>query len=134
MSSAVETPVGMNLDAEVAERVMGYQRLSVWQGDPLDCLTTPDGNRLVGWYRKDGTFTWHAWERGGGFSTDIVAALAVLESSYRYSIERFPGSRRYGCSIALKEGHASGFAVRDTLPEAICRAALVAAGRKEGTQ
>lgn len=134
MSNAVETPVGMNLDAEVAERVMGYQRLSVWQGEPLDCLATPSGERLAGWYRKDGTFTWHEWERHSSFSTDIVAALTVLEAAYWYAVERHQDSRRHECRITLMEEGAVGYAACDTLPEAICRAALVAAGGKERAQ
>lgn len=118
---------GRELDAAVAERVMGWSNVHYngrtdrvsykWMGIP------PDGRS----YNTEVRY----------FSTDIAAAMEVLNKAdgmweLMQCVERevlddesTPFVLRYRCSLRFGDnlGHASGCA---TAPEAICRAALAA--------
>lgn len=122
--------VGRELDAAVAERVLGWTELSTKYG-PL-CGQHPESEDSL---RKYGPTSVPS------YSTDIAAAMEVLNkadglwelSRYPYldddAEEDTPYTLLYSCR--LRFGDHLGSAEGDTAPEAICRAALNAVKARE---
>lgn len=118
--SQPELAAGRELDALVAERVMGWRSIgsdgiSTFgdpPNDPLDLSGTGDGHFHVPRY-----------------STDISAAWEVVEKAKDWRITIDGGEYHgdsWGVKIANNDGYFYGFG--DTAPLAICRAALAAVG------
>jgi Phage ABA sandwich domain len=127
-------PAGRELDALIAERVMGLPALSVqdWQGKRLwhrrgdDRLYT----EAVPYYSTDIAAAWqvveciHAWaplcggDRCDHFSIDAPALLSNPEPPALWAVgwHDYAGGERI-CSLE---------ATADTVPLAVCRAALLA--------
>jgi hypothetical protein len=131
-----DLPAGRELDALIAEKVMGYRWLTKWMGEPGEYLESPDGF-LAGWRRSDGGITGHLDGVAKNtvlrpYSTDIAAAWEVVEkitSSGRLMggvTKRLNG--KYSALVSEQLG--GGVFVMsddvDTAPLAICRAALKA--------
>jgi hypothetical protein len=107
-------PVGNRMDAVVAEQVMGWH----WQDFPSeDDAFTSTGM----WLDKHNRF-WHNdnWKP----STKIIYALDVIDKFTYYEIKRLGG--RYNVYIENDDNVRTGVAQEDSLPFAICRAALLA--------
>jgi len=106
---------GRELDAEIAEKVMGWRRSSQYDAKGLCLLLTPPNEpdevtRLVDFY-----------------STDLCAAHSVLDVfAAPWWIERYRNAT-YECRIWRPENEGRndyGIGTGPTLPLAICRAAL----------
>lgn len=107
----IELVAGRELDALVAEKVMGWTR--------CDHRDLEDG---LWWCRGDGA---HIWPADWTPSTDIAAAWQVVErlvALTNWEVQVF--AKRHARYVV----HASPFVVTeaDTAPLAICRAALAA--------
>lgn len=121
---------GRELDALVAERVMGWTLTT-----PVD----PACDFAVG-TKRDGTDARRNFGRGPDgkevsfplYSTDIAAAWQVVEKlradGYEVQVAAEPDPRvsAYHCEIARLSDSGSTVEFDDTAPLAICRAALAA--------
>lgn len=107
---------GRELDAEVAEKVMGwYQRV----------LASPHPRSQKNWYRPGSRHPVVL----PGFSTDIAAAWLVVNHLYHsglwdITIRISPVSRRWVCSLDAPNRTVSIGSSDNTAPLAICHAAL----------
>jgi hypothetical protein len=137
--NSVERLAGRELDALVAEKVMGWQRM----------------------VRPDYDWAGHEWRIGGlgsggihlpSFSTDIAAAWEVVAEMERRGwscviatnacangrqngVKFYEGWRSLGYSIFDGEPHPGHTFVAETIPRAICHAAVAAlAATTEGSQ
>lgn len=116
---------GRGLDAEIAERVMGWTRRKYWCGsDELSDLFPPSG---AGSFDDHGQFP--------AFSTDIAAAFTIMDELARRChkigvMNRYAANRVWACSLILFPGDQKRerqiFEYGDTAPLAICNAALKA--------
>jgi hypothetical protein len=121
---------GPELDALVAERVMGWKRTNrrpcypeAWANYPQEWFLTPDGSvenvTNLPRYSADITVAWEVMEKLRGlFDEDYFWHIATLRHGRvsAYFAEEYPpatGKRIVGRSEA------------DTAPEAICKAALL---------
>lgn len=118
-----EQPVGPELDALVATKVMGWTCEKFW---PVSDMRHDRRKPCETWRQPDGSA-----QMGGGvwaFSTDIERAMRVLckargtshfdigskaDGNYYCQIQPFPGDEPIGYGVGA------------TISEAICRAALV---------
>lgn len=142
-------PAGRELDALVAERVMGWTRLDVrpscWP--PAVSLTCIELGPRFGttvppyagpWWLPPGVTAERGPVNGVGFpeySTDIAAAWTVLETVQRRSaclasVTKFRDGA-HGCIVESNRdgerlGKETAYARADTAPLAICRTALLA--------
>jgi hypothetical protein len=87
---ALKLDAGPELDAVVAEVVMGFKIVEGWPHhipgitpSPGKYLTAPEGRPLKGWWRDDGSFTWNASATGCNYSTDIAAAFQIWPMLYK---------------------------------------------------
>ncbi len=126
---------GRDLDAVIAQRVFDYPRSQGWTG------------KLLFWNGEP------CWTNASGFpatcprySTDIAAAMSVIDAV----LPRIPDNRviknlgfaqvriyRYGddtWNVAFTKRGGSPSATAESLPEAICRAALAAVGQHSTEQ
>lgn len=143
---------GRELDAEVAEKVMGWTGIGQWS-----CEIVPDDDDWFGVPPgaiekfKSNELTKTCWPIPN-YSTDIAAAWLVFEKlsqseltcstgdpndggshiSYVKSHPTkaasvvYPVVERFGCQFWSADGSMIGFAEADTAPLAICLAALMA--------
>jgi len=119
------TPIGRELDALVAEKVMGHLRISdyVWfHGElhwPVD-KTPPSKGGCIGIKPLDQQELPH-------YSTDIAAAWAVVEKLCEFSwhIELHGG---HHLVTIFSDATTWETEAGDSTPEAICLAALAAVG------
>lgn len=144
-TDGVEGLAGRELDAAVAERVMGFHRHH-------SGVLLPNDDRLHLWY--DDAMNAEAakgelWLRVPRYSTDIAAAMEVVEKlANRFSFGCWRSRNdselswtwriKFQPSILAPEPHQSKtqgmyyFAEATTLPEAICRAVLQAVSEQKG--
>ena len=80
---------GRELDALVAEKVMGFQWVDEWQGLPGPYLVSPHPY-LAGWRRDDGGITAHL----DGVTPDVV--LPNYSTDIAAAMELFPKLRERG--------------------------------------
>lgn len=126
---------GRELDAAIAERVMGWR-----EGDH------PEKNGTGQWFSEYGESVYFFPE--GGFRTagtfcpsdDIAAAMEVLmtfQFPTTFTIERnryyYNSKTDDGWRVVIEGPLQGGHAVGSSLPETICRAALQAANTASGT-
>jgi hypothetical protein len=118
-----EMPAGREMDALVAEKVMGYRWLKV---NGIKALFPPDLKPSdVDWFPEDDPLDLVRWP----YSTDIAAAWEVVEHNHDVSVEhRAMSSTPWAVTFQrhMDGTEFTGFA--DTAPLAICRAALKAVG------
>ena len=131
---------GRELDALVAEKVMGFHWVDEWQGQPGPYLVSPHGY-LAGWRRDDGGITAHL---DGvtpdvvlpNYSTDIAAAWEVVENLADRGWKVDVQNRYYPCWAVHVHfpvpDYRNVFETSELLvgavPFAICLAALKAVG------
>jgi len=122
-------PAGREMDALVAEHVMGFRR----EKTPPDCNGEYGGEDILVPPNIDHD-TWHYPPKGRisltffvpQYSTDIATAWAVLEKFRYYEIKSYPHMNVIAEVLNEKEWcKATG----ETAPLAICRAALLAVKR-----
>jgi hypothetical protein len=100
LAEALALPAGAELDALVAERVMGWT----------------DSRKLEDWWWKPSTDIRQAWE---------VLNHVASTRDVKVSLERCYDARSWNCTIEDDVGHVFGCDLVDA-PLAICRAALKA--------
>lgn len=122
---------GRELDAAVAELVLG---LRVVECDPVDGRYGPYTAREGHWTRVNGE-TYPLLDLLPEYSTDIAAAWEVVEhlATPEESITIFPSTYVKGDWI-VAVGGAGVVASSKSAPEAICRAALLAALKRSKTK
>lgn len=118
MSTALDTiPAGRDLDALVAERVMGWH-----------VQYTRIGDYWMGATRHDPTWSVKEFTP----STDIAAAWLVVErmreQEWAMNLDVAEGDKLkpYDCRLFNRDGRRRVLAYGETFPLAICRAALKA--------
>ena len=112
---------GRELDALIAEKVMGWRRTTIWvANEETECLIGPDGIRYYNQYPH--------------YSTNIADAWKVVEKMGKldYIVEIFKDTN--GCIIKLTHAQTRVTAEVYALCEciAICLAALKAVDYEEG--
>ena len=117
-----ERKAGRDLDAEIAEKVMGWT-----------FVTFPDGAcpEIKHWHAADGA---HVSLRP--FSTSIADAWQVVEKmnderAWSFEMERVGGEDQ---ETGVRFGGNSGFVYAQTAPLAICLAALAATSADRGDE
>lgn len=127
-------PPGRELDALIAERVMGWEYAQS-SPDPKNFFCREFGNN-AGWWHDPRYTGWACAQCSPPpqYSTDIAAAWEVVEKM-RGPVEGVncggdfdlgDASRHRGVYCRFKGGH--GYAEAQTFPHAICLAALAAVG------
>ena len=116
---------GPELDALVAEKVMGWQLTSAYQLGPAWARDIPWGELVL---KNAVAYYAHEW----GPSTDIAPAWKVVEKMHKeYGIDvNGLASGGFVCTIYGVDGHWRTY--DETAPLAICRAALLAVMEVEG--
>lgn len=119
---------GRELDILVAEKVLGWQWV---HGVSLKALYSPSGHKGAIVWDNGPRWDFDALPR---YSTDIAAAMEVLETMLPSPLiwrehEREP----HGWHVRLrtKHYHLGAEIVCETLPEAICKASLLALGKED---
>lgn len=122
-----QLPAGRELDALIAEALMGWSQKDDSNGFQV---YTPD--RCLGWWRADQP---KLGDRQPCFSTDIAAAWQVVEkinkthylNTAQYWIEGGSNGGVLGFIVAFRQykTYKGEPAKADTMPLAICRAALL---------
>ena len=134
---------GRELDALVAERVMGWIRLSCAPPGRF-CLEQKERGRDERdgdwWLLPGGTFRCDLCDRTEDYSTDIRAAWEIMEKmwphvqnggrgTHRIQLYRRDGDNQWGCEFAIDpqgDWRTHARACAPTAPHAICLAALKA--------
>lgn len=123
-------PAGRELDALVAEKVMGLAYVRRVEGQAA-WVTGRDWVDPGDYTYGEGKWGTLVLYRVPDFSTDIAAAWLVVERmaqsdrNLRLSLDRFGGDP-WWCEFADEAYTIGAQAVADTAPLAICRAALAA--------
>lgn len=132
-TDVTELAAGREMDARVAEKVMGWRLDTSWTVPKYGALgyNRDHGEPIPMWRQADGTCAPHPFDRRFRPSTDIAAAWQVVERLLARGdwpcIEPPDGedSPRWCVHVELATGTACrGYG--DTAPEAICRAAVAA--------
>jgi len=125
---------GRELDAAVAERVMGWK----WQehgsgGTRRRLLWSPDGKCGCRRWENDGQE--EILDDLPHYSTDIAAAWEVVEWMHEFGVQMWAGYDSDGNPFAAyNDGDCHPYLSADTVPQAICRLALMAVSeRSEAT-
>lgn len=137
---------GRELDALIAEKVMDLVPCEAWEYINFGSAGGPalvNANCIHGQGRR----CYPTTEIGGGvslqgiggpphYSTDIAAAWEIVEKFGHYKVNTFPGEipgQPPTIRVELTRFHpeAFGYADADTVPLAICRAALKALGVRQ---
>lgn len=119
-----DLPAGRELDALVAEKVMGWRLVNYETYEPA---TTPEDYECAAY--NDG-WEWEGWDEVGEAwkwrpSTDIAAAWQVVEGFDVVTLERTAHGKWW--ASLWRQNDQNGSEGADTAPLAICRAALAAA-------
>ena len=125
ISNILHMPAGREMDALVAESVMGIKvRISDGKWELCARMDYADAGELM----VDNTGLFYS-ERIHKHSTDIAAAFEVAEKFGYYEIKRL--GKRYAVYIENDDNIRTGVSQEDSLPLAICRAALLAEMEKQ---
>lgn len=109
-----------DLDAAVGRRILGWT-VEVRDGHPYRSVTVPANGRTV-------PRAFVSWAAVPHFSRDLATAWRLLDRYWGVTVERCDGSTP-GCAVTLHGRQGQAYrATGATVPEAACRAALLAAG------
>lgn len=119
---------GRGLDAEIAERVMGYSWYSFEDSSVFTYLVkwmNTDRETMVG-RRRDGALDSYT---GRDYSTEVAAAFQVVEAMLADGWRIYIDGPRFGDTewrVMFAKDRLNEWALADTLPLAICLASLAA--------
>ena len=131
-----ELAAGRTLDEEVARRIFGVKRLYGHGGKPWDGLDLYPQYILSGkpwrthsidavtlpWFSEDRAAGWSVVERLVEIGLDVV--LASVPGGWEIEVVT--------TEALAQQGYAGCYVMKPTMPEAVCRAALLSfAGRKD---
>ena len=139
---------GRELDALVAEKVMGWTRFQGYDNTPEEIRSPNKRDDGMRWHHKEiwGEQVGGKWKRRAcaecgdmpDWSTDIAAAWEVVEKMATQRIQLWVGPSQactnYGCEIINnterdeRDEDDADYTFCDTAPHAICLAALKAVG------
>jgi hypothetical protein len=127
--------VGRELDAAIAERVMGWTRFP-------EAMHPTDNRTIGGVLYCPPEYPWNgnAMNVVPYFSSDIAAAMEVVEhlfrQGYTVTVHASGIDQKYWCAVCTPKPDCMWFGsdMLDTAPEAICRAAIQATRTAAGDQ
>jgi hypothetical protein len=115
-----EYAAGRELDALIAEKVMGWRRCPIQDGPYIHFDTGTGGGIVAPAYSTSIAAAWEVWNKvteGEGAWRWAIYSSAASEVDVEYYGEHYIGDREAGCGWSQESG---------PFPLAICRAALMA--------